>query len=111
MCVFFCGFAPPRCHEPTGLCDFSLGNISYLLGVVVADATTMMDGDDDGVFIVPAAGVAAVFLRWSSVRNRFVTLKEKENNNDGGRSLKRSRTKELGTIKIEWSDCVKTGQK
>lgn len=57
-----------------------------------------------------------LLLLWLSVglhlcQHRFVTLKEKEDDkSDCGGALKRSRTNELGAIKVEWSDCVETGK-
>ena len=39
--------------------------------------------------------------------NRFATLKEKD---IGGRALPSDKTSELGSIKVVWRDCVKTGQ-
>eukprot|EP00903_Cladosiphon_okamuranus_P016893 g15574.t2 len=38
---------------------------------------------------------------------RYATIKEKD---IGGRSLPAEKTSELGTIKVEWRDCVKTGK-
>ncbi|CBN74653.1 expressed unknown protein [Ectocarpus siliculosus] len=41
---------------------------------------------------------------------RFTTLKEQQGNS-GGRALKKSRTSEIGVVKIVWNDCVKTGKR
>ncbi|CAM9494674.1 unnamed protein product, partial [Hapterophycus canaliculatus] len=38
---------------------------------------------------------------------RFATLREKD---IGGRALPESKTSEIGTIKVVWRDCVKTGE-
>ncbi|CAM9824490.1 unnamed protein product, partial [Hapterophycus canaliculatus] len=43
---------------------------------------------------------------------RFATLEEKsKGSGGGGRALKRSRTSEIGTIKLVWRDCIKKGKK
>ncbi|CAM9528590.1 unnamed protein product, partial [Ectocarpus sp. 8 AP-2014] len=41
---------------------------------------------------------------------RFTTLKEQQGDS-GGRALKKSRTSEIGVVKIVWNDCVKTGKR
>lgn len=57
--------------------------------------------------------VSAAFLVLSTnLRDRFATLDEKSKDSDGdGRALKRSRASEIGTIKIVFRECVKTGEK
>lgn len=44
---------------------------------------------------------------YGEIMYRYATLREKEV--AGGRAIPESKTNDLGTVKVQWRDCVKTG--